>query len=317
MAILWLSIDAPKGKKPAVVSLPSAASRSEPEVEITADVPMINQPSTGHRFYRTQEKNRIVAALLASSSILAVGEEGIGKTTLCNAVVEELRVQDFPVCHSEPATTKQVLTEIAEQLEIETTNISGKQLTTDGLKLAIANYLETNTAFLVFDDAHQFEPKFRGWLKYLKRKGQPMLLLATAPPKTDIFLNIPSLIIKPLPEYAVREIMEQTALERGINLQPNELAKLQSRAGGNPMLAQRSIDEEYLGLENETGDHRRYYDATPLLLLVGILFVATRFIAMGTSNQSLYVMTGIGGAVFMGLSRVIYRLPKESGRITG
>jgi hypothetical protein len=52
--------------------------------------------------------------------------------------------------------------------------------------------------------------------------------------------------LAPLPEYAIREIMVAAALERGISLKNSDLSKLQERAGGNPMLAQRAVDEEYL-----------------------------------------------------------------------
>lgn len=81
------------------------------------------------------------------------------------------------------------------------------------------------------------------------------------------------------------------------------------------MLAVRAIDEEYLGLEVEGADHRRYADATPLVLLVGIVFVIIRFIGLGTGNQALYIFGGIAAAVFLGLSRLLYNLPGESRRI--
>ena len=55
------------------------------------------------------------------------------------------------------------------------------------------------------------------------------------------------------------------AAERAIALKPSELSKLQERAGGNPMLAARAVDEEYLGIEVEGADHRRYFDITPLI----------------------------------------------------
>jgi len=109
--------------------------------------------------------------------------------------------------------------------------------------------------------------------------------------------------------------MEQAALERGINLKPSDLAKLQERAGGNPMLAIRAIDEEYLGLEVEAGDHRRYFDITPLILLAGIGFIIMRFIGLGTGDQALYIFGGIAAAVFLGLSRLLYNLPGEDRRI--
>ena len=69
--------------------------------------------------------------------------------------------------------------------------------------------------------------------------------------------------------------MVLAALERGISLNNSQLAKLQERVGGNPMMAQRVIDEEYLGLEVETGDHTRYFDMTPVILIVGVVFAVS------------------------------------------
>ncbi|KOP26556.1 9-O-acetyl-N-acetylneuraminate esterase [Hapalosiphon sp. MRB220] len=265
--------------------------------------------------YRQAELNRTTASLLANGAILIAGEDGSGKSVLASAVVEKLQDDGFMVAFIEPATPKQMLLEIAGQFDIPTEDLEGKSLTADKLKRAIAIFLESNTAFLVLDDAHICDAKFRMWLKHLRRSGVPMLLLATDPPRTDIFINIPRIELKPLPEYAIREIMVQAAIERAIALKPSELAKLQERAGGNPMLAMRAIDEEYLGLELEGADHRRYFDITPLILLAGIAFVIMRFIGLGTSDQALYIFGGIAAAIFLGLSRLLYNLPRESQRI--
>ena len=267
------------------------------------------------RLYRQLEINRVKASLLANSSILVVGEEGSGKSVLGTAVVEALQNEDFTVAFCEPATPKQMLVEIAEQIGVQTQSLEGKALNAKQLERAIASHLDDNTAFIILDDAHACENKFRMWLKQLKRQGIPILLLATDPPRSDIFINIPRIELKPLPEYAIRELMEQAALERGISLRRSDLAKLQERAGGNPMLCQRAIDEEYLGLEVEGADHRRYFDITPLILLAGIAFVVMRFIGLGTNDQALYIFGGIAAAVFLGLSRLLYNLPSESRRI--
>jgi ABC-type dipeptide/oligopeptide/nickel transport system ATPase subunit len=291
-----------------------AVTDNSSSVAVELEVPQPVQVGNS-RLYRQSELNRLKASLLANGSILVVGEEGSGKSTLANAVVESLIEDGFTLAFIEPATPKQMLKEIAEQLEVETQNLEGKALTADQLKRAIATYLSNNTAFLVIDDAHICEAKFRLWLKQLRRENIPMLLLATDPPRSDVFISIPRIELKPLPEYAIRELMEQAALERGISLRAAELAKLQERAGGNPMLAQRAIDEEYLGLEVEGADHRRYFDITPLILLVGVGFVIMRFIGLGTSNQALYIFGGIAAAVFLGLSRLLYNLPREDRRI--
>jgi hypothetical protein len=142
-----------------------------------------------------------------------------------------------------------------------------------------------------------------------------MLVLATDPPRADIFINIPRIELKPLPERTIREIMKGAARERSIDLSSADLSKLQERAGGNPMLAIRSIEEEYLGLDIEGADHRRYFDITPLILVVGVIFIIMRFIGLGTNNQSLYIFGGISAAFFLGLFRLFYILPNEERRI--
>jgi hypothetical protein len=267
------------------------------------------------KIYRQAELNRTTASLKANGAILIAGEDGSGKSVLAGAVVENLQSEGFMVASIEPATPKQMLLEIAHQFEIPTEDLEGKSLTADKLKRAIATFLESNTAFIVLDDAHCCDAKFRMWLKQLRRSNVPMLLLATDPPRTDIFINIPRIELKPLPEYAIREIMIQAAAERAIALKPSELAKLQERAGGNPMLASRAVDEEYLGLDIEGADHRRYFDITPLILLAGIAFVVMRFIGLGTNDQALYIFGGIAAAVFLGISRLLYNLPPEDRRI--
>jgi len=278
--------------------------------------PTIEIPTTGEfKIYRQAELNRTTASLLANGAILIAGEDGSGKSVLAIAVVEKLQAEGFLVAFVEPTTPKQMLLEIAHQFDIPVENLEGKSLTVDKLKRAIAGFLEENTAFLVLDDAHCCDVKFRMWLKQLRKNHAPMLLLATDPPRSDIFINIPRIELKPLPEYAIREIMVQAAGERAIALKPSELSKLQERAGGNPMLAARAVDEEYLGIEMEGADHRRYFDITPLILLVGVIFVIMRFIGLGTNDQALYIFGGIAAAIFLGISRVLYQLPPEDRRI--
>ena len=304
--IIWLLNGAPT---------PVATKPLEPQFVSTSPTKEEVNTSPKFRLYRQQELIRVVASLKADASILIVGEEGSGKTVLKEAVVQQLTDDGFTVGAIELASTKEMLLNLCEQLGIDSYSLEGKNLTIDGLKNAIARFFQRETAFLIVDDAHGLPNQFRVWLKDLKHQGVPMLLLATNPPRSDVFLSLPRVELKPLPEYAIRELMEQAALERGIQLDNHQMARLQERAGSNPMLAVRVIDEEYLGLDIEGGDHHRYVDGTPLLLLVGIIFVVFRFIGLGTSNQALYIFGGIAAAVFLGVSRLLYSLPKDSRRI--
>ena len=276
------------------------------------------------RRYRMLELERVLASLRANSSILVVGEEGSGKSVLADAVVESLTDEGFTVIEIDITTPKYMLKDVADQLGVPTVvdpmDPKTKVLTLDQLQKRLEDHfgrLQKNNevVFLVVDNAHKCSVKFRDWLKVLKRQGIPMFLTATDPPRSDIFLNLPRIELAPLPDYCIREIMEQAAMERGLPLQPSVLANLQQRAGGNPMLAQRAVNEEYLGIEDEAGDHNQYFDISPLLVLVGVFFMTSKFLARGLNDPSLYVISAISGAVFMGISRLFYSLPKESKRI--
>jgi hypothetical protein len=110
--------------------------------------------------------------------------------------------------------------------------------------------------------------------------------------------------------------MTAAAALRGLDLSQSQLADLQQRAGGNPALAIRSIDEEYLGLDVEGGDRQDYFDVTPLIILVSTGFVMLRFFAIGTDSRLLYVIAGMGGALLIGVTYMLRVLPKDSKRVS-
>ncbi|MEA5537060.1 AAA family ATPase [Crocosphaera sp. XPORK-15E] len=213
--------------------------------------------------YRSKEKKRIAAALLANSSLLVIGEPGSGKSFLAQLITQEIREQGFLVSAPGSGTAKQTFIAIAEDLNIDTETLEGKAMTTQQLQEAIADFLVNNTAFLILDDAHRFPVSIRCWLEKLHEREQPMLLLATYPPARDIFIKLPRIELEPLPNHAIREIMEDEAMNLGIELKPGQMADLQQRTGGNPMLARRVVREEYLGLEGHALDHTQWIDGTP------------------------------------------------------
>jgi hypothetical protein len=254
--------------------------------------------------------------LLAGYQILVVSNEGMGKTFLANQIYERLLKDNFSVLLIQPATSKQMICEIADSLGVSTRNLEGRSMTTDNIKPAIAQFLSVNTTILIFEDAHLYEQKFRQWLKTLKKEGVPMLLTATNPPSTDIFINLPRIKLAPLPDYCIRNLLEETAIARGIRLKSSEFSSLLEITGGNPLLAVRAIEEKDIGLIVETSDQKDlYFDITWLIGLVGIIFVCLRFIGLGTSNQALYIFSGIAAAVFMGFTIAMRSLPRESSRL--
>ncbi len=275
----------------------------------------IADSSVSLTLYRSREKRRIVAALTANSSLLVVGEAGSGKSVLGEAVAEELEQLGYTVAIAHPATVKQTLLSIAEQIGVETESLEGKALTVQGLTEAIAVFLGDNTAFLIFDNAHRLQVSLRCWLEELHCQGQPILLIATFPPARDIFLKLPRIELQPLGDRAIREIMQESAAELGLSLLPGQLANLQQRVGGNPMLARRVVKEEYLGLEDTAPDHTQWIDLTPLIIATLMCLVLVRFLGLGFNSTSLYLLGGILTVVVGVVRLLLYSLPRSKGKL--
>jgi Holliday junction resolvasome RuvABC ATP-dependent DNA helicase subunit len=78
--------------------------------------------------------------------------------------------------------------------------------------------------------------------------GAVLLMLATTPPRKDIFLKMPRISLQPLNFEEVRAIMLDEAEQMGIRIDASRLAALQERSGGNPQLARRVVREEMLSI---------------------------------------------------------------------
>jgi hypothetical protein len=271
--------------------------------------------SDSRQIYRASEFRRLVAALVANSSLLVVGEAGCGKTFLAQAVTAELITMNFTVAVTKPGTVKQILSEIAVQLGVDPENLEGKALSTMGLMKEIADWLLINTAFLICDNAHRFPVSLRCWLDQLHNQGQPILLLATYPPARDIFLKLPRIELEPMADKATRAIMLEAAAELNLELTPAQLSSLQQRVGGNPMLAKRVVREEYLGLDGQALDHTQWLDITPYIIAALMCLVLVRFIGLGFNNKSLYLLGGIITVSVAVIRLILYSLPRSKGRL--
>lgn len=271
--------------------------------------------SVSPKLYRTKEKNRIVAALQANVSLLVIGEQGCGKSVLLDFVTKDLETIGFQVVVVRSSTTKVALLRIARQLGIETLSLSGKVLKVEELQEAIVEFLSENTVFLIIDNAHQLQPSMRYWLEELHDQKQPMVLSARYPPARDIFLKLPRIELQPLSDLQIREIMKEAAAARGIELTNAQLAYLQQRCGGNPMLAERVITEEYAGLDETNPDHTQWVDGTPYLIAGLTLFVIVRFVGLGFNSTSLYLIGAILTVFVAAIKVLFHSLPRKSGRL--
>ena len=265
-------------------------------------------------FYSEEQKRRIVSILQANSSILVVGETGCGKTTLAKNILLEVQEIGFIAALCEPAvTSKQFLIKVAKELGVDIENLDGKRLTTEELQEAIAEFLSKTSAFLICDDAHRYGVGIRYWLEKLYEAGQPMVLLADYPPKKDIFVKLPPMELFPLSDHEIRQIMREEAAARSLELSNAQLANLQERCGGNPMLAERVVREEHIGLDEPSPDHTQWVDITPFIIAGLMCLIIIRFLGLGFNSITLYLVGGILTVIVSVIRLLLYSLPRSKG----
>jgi energy-coupling factor transporter ATP-binding protein EcfA2 len=282
---------------------------------------------------RQSEIKQAIAALLERQSLLVLGDEGSGKTQIANAVSEAMIAKGFLVAIAGyGGSAKRTFTEIADQLGVSTTrsNSAGREiaLTADELRDAIAPVLtgEKATAdgitgilaqpILICDDAHRYPQSMRFWLQDAIGNGAVLLLLATKPPRKDIFLKMPRIALQALQVEEVRSLMLAEAMVLGVTVDNAKLAELQERSGGNPYLAKRVMREEILGIgEGLEGDHVEYIDGTPFLIAILSMIGIIRFVGLGLGDRSLYIIGGVSTILAISLRVVLMRANSRNSRL--
>lgn len=241
----------------------------------------------------------------------------MGKSVLMRKCAEQLRAEGYALAVAEPQSPKQILETFCEQLEISTISIEGKRMLMAQMKVAIEDYLRSHTAFLLLDDGQYFDAKFRGWLKKLVSDYHATIaMFCTEAPKSDVFLVLPPpLILKPLPEHLIRDLMERTATSWNVKLNNRDFSSLIPKASGIPAGAKALVIGEYIGVDNDGTPTEKGRDLTPVLLLIALVFVVSKFVGLGTGNPMLYVMAGSIGSVFITFYRLLTQLPKDGRKI--
>lgn len=123
--------------------------------------------------------------------------------------------------------------------------------------------------------------------------------------------------IKPLHPSAVREIVKKYITEKGVLIESPELyiSHVIKQSNGVPQAICDMLDEsskeriinkrQVRAMRHDAGI--RYLDFSPVLMIVGALIVSMRYVGMGTGDKTLYIMSGIGAAVFLTLRFFVFK----------
>ena len=270
------------------------------------------------RLYRSTEQKIAIAALEKGESLLLVGEQGCGKTHLAKSLIQAVEAQNIPsILLNGSNSLKEFVAALAEAVGLDPYTETGSIAPSTKLRPEIEALYRTKSIKTapIIDNAHSLTKTLREWLSSLLDLGVRTILLATRPPNKDIFRRLPRIELEPLPEDDMRDLMLAAAQRRSLTLTPATLADLLQRVGGNPQLAVRVVQEEYLQLQHIAPDHTRFIDATPFVLAIAGGMVMLRYIGLGTGNQNLYLLGGMSTAFIIVFRGLLYQVPKRGSRL--
>mgnify|MGYP006196540619 CR=1 FL=1 len=85
------------------------------------------------------------------------------------------------------------------------------------------------------------------------------------------------------------------------SLTPSKIARLQSIAGSNPMLAKQAVQEAKLGRHFPEGKGSEYINVAPFINAIFTALGIIRFVGLGLGDRSLYIFGGIAMLIAISL----------------
>jgi energy-coupling factor transporter ATP-binding protein EcfA2 len=124
-----------------------------------------------------------------------------------------------------------------------------------------------------------------------------------------LWWKMKEIAIKPLPPEVVRDMVKRYVTSKGILIEsPDQyISHVVKQSGGIPQAIfdmleesskERIIDKRKVReMRHDAGI--KYLDFTPMVMILGALIVSMRYIGMGTGDKTLYIMGGMGAALFL------------------
>jgi energy-coupling factor transporter ATP-binding protein EcfA2 len=123
--------------------------------------------------------------------------------------------------------------------------------------------------------------------------------------------------VKPLPPDVIRDIVRKYVETKGVLIESPELyiSHVVKQSGGVPQAIHDMLDEsgkeriidkrKVREMRHEAGV--KYLDFTPMVMILGALIVSMRYVGMGTGDKTLYILGGMGAALFLTFRYFIFK----------
>mgnify|MGYP006981144686 FL=1 len=123
--------------------------------------------------------------------------------------------------------------------------------------------------------------------------------------------------VKPFSPAVARDVIKQYITTKGMLIEsPDQyISHVVKQSGGIPQAIYDMLDEsgkeriidkrKVREMRHEAGI--KYLDFTPVVMILGALIVSMRYIGMGTGDKTLYILGGMGAALFLTFKFFIFK----------
>jgi hypothetical protein len=132
-----------------------------------------------------------------------------------------------------------------------------------------------------------------------------------------LWWKMKEIVVKPLPAEVVRAIVKKYIETKGVLIESPDLyiSHVVKQSGGVPQAVYDMLDEsgkeriidkrKVREMRHEAGIS--YLDFTPMVMILGAVIVSMRYVGMGTGDKTLYIMGGLGTALFLTFRFVVVK----------
>jgi energy-coupling factor transporter ATP-binding protein EcfA2 len=132
-----------------------------------------------------------------------------------------------------------------------------------------------------------------------------------------LWWKMKEIAVKPLPPDVIRDIVKKYITAKGVLIESPDLyiSHVVKQSGGVPQAIYDMLDEsgkeriidkrKVREMRHEAGIS--YLDFTPMVMILGALIVSMRYVGMGTGDKTLYIMGGMGAALFLTFRFFIFK----------
>ncbi len=278
---------------------------------------------------REEELQRLQENVARGRHSLLVGKVGVGKSHLLRVLAQQLtrsihlaqvrplRLSLLDLCQALHQQGHLALPGV-EAAALAWAEVSRKlaRLNIRELTDVIARSLHGRGYALILDQLEGLTPSMAPTVERLL--GEALVLGATSqlkPSLQKVWWAFDRIDVPPLTREEARRLLWSLADEDQISDPAMFEARVLAQADGNPYalveMVKQAAGEREVGPQAIRDLHHaagvRYFDLTPVLLLVGAGILAARFVALGLHDPDLYIIAGSLGAVFFVVRYFLYR----------